>query len=172
MTVTWTLRDATGATVDTRLSEVALPAGTQSWWFDGTLPDTTLEDGTLVEGAMLPRGRYTSVVTATDGTLTATQVIGFEIDAFRVKVSDVTPRRRQAITVTVTSAESLATAPRLHVYQPGVARWSVAMTKIATRTYRVTIRMKSGGTGTVTLKVRGRDIGGGVQSTSKAYPLH
>jgi hypothetical protein len=163
MTVTWTLRDAAGRVVVTRLSDVALPAGTRTWWFTGRRPD----------GTMLPRGRYVAVVTASDGTLTATQSVAVEVDAFRQKLSDVTPRRGQAITVTVTSAEALRRAPRLYIYQPRLARWSVTMTRIASRTYRVTIRMKaSGGTGLVRIKVRGRDILGGVQSTSKVYPLH
>ena len=54
---------------------------------------------------MLPRGRYTSVVTATDGTLVASQTVSFDTDAFRFKLSDATPGRGQTITVTITSAE-------------------------------------------------------------------
>ena len=163
MTVTWILRDAAGQTVDMHLSEVGLPAGTQTWSFDGRRSD----------GTMLPRGRYVSVVTATDGTQTVTQSVGFDIDAFRLTLSDSTPRRGQSIRVTVVSAESLAVSPRLYVYQPGVARWSVVLRRIGTRTYRATIRMKTwGGTGSVSLKIRGRDIYGGVQSTMMVYPLH
>ena len=60
---------------------------------------------------MLPRGRYTSHVTATDGTLTATQTYAFDVNAFRLKPSDTTPGRGQSITVSVASAETLATAP-------------------------------------------------------------
>ena len=163
MTVTWTLRDAAGRIVVTHLSDVALPAGTRTWWFTGRRPD----------GTMLPRGRYFAVVTASDGTLTATQSVAVEVDAFRQKLSDATPRRGQAIIVTVISAEALARAPRLYIYQPHLARWSVTMTRIGNRTYRATIRMKaSGGTGLVRIKAWGRDILGGAQSTSKVYPLH
>jgi hypothetical protein len=47
------------------------------------------------------------------------------------------------------------------------------MTRIATRTYRVTIRLKSyGGTGNVSLKVVGYDINWAKQGTTKTYPLH
>ena len=80
---------------------------------------------------MLPRGRYTSVVTATDGTLVATQAVAFETDAFRLKLSDTTPGRGQTITVTVTSAELLAKIPRLYDLPAGLARWSVRMTKVS-----------------------------------------
>ena len=52
MEVTWTLRDASGAVVITRMDHVARPAGTSSWTFDGRRPD----------GSMLPRGKYTSHV--------------------------------------------------------------------------------------------------------------
>jgi hypothetical protein len=163
MTVTWTIRGLGGQPVITRLSAAGLSAGTQSWTFDGRRPD----------GSMLPRGRYTSYVIATDGVLTATQTVSFTMDAFTMKVSDTTPRRGQYVTVTVTSAESLARAPRLYVYQPGVARWSAGMTRIATRTYRVTVRLKSyGGTGNVSLKVVGYDINWAKQGTTTTYPLH
>jgi flagellar hook assembly protein FlgD len=163
MTVTWTIRDAAGQTVITRVSAAELPAGIHAWTFDGRRPD----------GTMLPRGRYASHLIATDGTLTATQSVAFDVDAFTMKVSDTTPRRGQYITVTVTSAESLSRAPRLYVSQPGVAKWSAGMTRIATRTYRVTIRLKSyGGTGTVSLRVVGYDVNAAKQGTTKTYPLH
>jgi hypothetical protein len=163
MTVTWTLRNAAGATVITRLSGSVRPAGTYYWIFDGRLPS----------GTMLPRGRYTSQVTATGGTLSATQTTAFDLDAFAITPSDSTPGRGQSITVTARSAESLAKAPMLYIYQPGVAAWSVRMTKTATNVYRATIRMKtSGGSGRVSLKVWGRDVNGGAQATTKVYPLH
>ena len=163
MTVTWTLRDAAGRIVITRLSEVAQAAGTYSWVFDGRRPD----------GSMLPRGRYVSHVVATDGVLLAAQAVGFEADAFTMKTSDSTPGRGQKITVTVVSAEGLSRSPRLHIYQPRISRWSVAMTKIAKGTYRVTFRLKSyGRTGNVSFKVVGFDTNGAKQSTTKVYPLH
>jgi flagellar hook assembly protein FlgD len=163
MTVTWTIRNAAGETVATHLTDAALPAGTQSWRFSGLTTD----------GAMLPRGPYTSRVTATDGTLTATQTVAFDLDAFRLKLSDTTPGRGQSITITVASAEKLAKRPTLFVYQPGVARWAVLLTKTGTYTYKATIRMKSSGkAGTLSLKVKGLDTGGGTQSTTVTYRIH
>ncbi|HTH07278.1 MAG TPA: FlgD immunoglobulin-like domain containing protein, partial [Ilumatobacteraceae bacterium] len=62
-TVTWTIHNAAGAVVATLLDGVDTPAGTTaiSWYALGDA------------GSMLPTGRYTSLVSATDGTLTAVQ---------------------------------------------------------------------------------------------------
>jgi len=163
MTVTWTLRDSTGHVVLTHLDAVALPAGTQSWRFYGTAADDT----------MLPRGHYVSTVTATDGTLTATQSVAFDMDAFRFSLTDTTPKRGQSITVTISSAELLGKVSRLYVYQPGVARWSVALLKVSGHTYKATLRLKSSGSaGVVKFRVSGRDIRNGSQSTVVSYPIH
>jgi flagellar hook assembly protein FlgD len=163
MTVTWTVRNAAGAIVATRMSGSAQAAGTYAWGFNGRGSD----------GAMLPVGRYTSSVTASDGTLTATQTTVFDAQAFLITPSDRSPGRGQTITVYATSAEGLSAQPRLFVYQPGVATWSVAMVKTGTYTYRATIRMKViGRAGTVKLRVKGIDTAGGVQATINSYPLH
>jgi len=163
MTVSWTIRNAAGQVVDTHLADAALPAGPQSWSFSGKTAD----------GTMLPRGRYTSVVTASDGTLSATQSVWFDSEAFRFVLSDSTPGRGQSIKVTVTSAETLSARPRMWIYQPGLARWSVLLTKTGTYTYKATIRMKSSGkSGTVALKVKGYDTKGGSQSTTVTYRIH
>jgi flagellar hook assembly protein FlgD len=163
MTVTWTVRDSTGAVVVTHLDAVDLPAGTQAWGFNGRTAD----------GTMLPTGHYTSVVTATDGTLTASQAVAFDMEAFVIKPSDTTPGRGQRISVTAISSETLSTRPRVYIYQPGKAVWSVLMTKTATNTYKATFTIKTGGkSGTVSFKVLARDSKGAPNRTVKAYPLH
>ena len=163
MTVTWTLRNSAGATVLTRLDGVAQAAGTSTWSFNGR--DTG--------GALLPRGRYTSVVSATDGTLTATQTTTVDMNAFQIKTSDSTPARGQSITLNVTAAEKLASRPKVFIYQPGLSRWKVRMVKTGTYTYKVTFKLKSGGSkGQVTYKVKGRDIDDGKQSTLAVYAIH
>jgi len=163
MTVTWTLRDAAAKVIDTHLASAPLAAGSYTWSFDGRRSD----------GTMLPAGRYLSYVVARDGTLVAAQSIAFEADAFLVKPSDATPARGQTITVTVTSAEPLSANPRVTVSQPGIAAWSVGTVKLSSTTYRATIRLKTGGgTGTVTFKATGKDVGLATQSTRRAFPLH
>ncbi len=163
MAVTWTIRNAAGETVNTILTDAATPAGPQAWKFSGLTTD----------GAMLPLGQYTSQVTATDGTLSATQTVPFDLNAFRPKLSDTTPGRGQSITISVASAETLAKRPTLFVYQPGVARWAVLLTKTGTYSYKATIRLKSSGrAGTLSLKVKGFDTQGGSQSTTVTYRIH
>jgi len=162
MTVTWTLRSAAGQVVSTRYDAVVRPAGRTTWVFDGRGPD----------GKMLPPGRYTSSVQATDGTLVAVQAVAFEADAFWQRLSDTTPRRGQSVTLRVTSAERLSTRVRAYVYQPGLPMWSVALTKTGTYAYRVSLTLKKGGHGgAVTIKVVGKDINGRTQRTTRAYPL-
>jgi flagellar hook assembly protein FlgD len=163
MTVTWTIRNAAGEIVDTRMAGVLRPAGTSSLVFDGRRTD----------GTMLPPGRYISFVNATDGTLTATQAVAVEADAFAPRLSDTTPARGQSVTLYVTSAEPLTTtAPRAYIYEPGLAAWSVALTKTGTYTYKATLTLKKGGTaGTLSIKVLGTDSKGQVQRTTRTFPL-
>jgi flagellar hook assembly protein FlgD len=161
-TVTWTIRNSAGVVVATHLADAALAAGTRTWAFDGRGND----------GAMLPRGIFTSYVTASDGTVTISQSRAFEMNAFSIKPSTTTARRGSRITITARSAESLSTAARLYIYQPGKAVWSVAMSRVDPRTSRATITLKTGGSaGTVTFKVWARDADGRAQFTKRAMPL-
>ena len=163
MTVTWRLLDSNGAVVITRLSDSPRAAGTHYWIFDGKRSD----------GSMLPRGRYTSTVTAADGSLVATQTVGFDADAFTIKLSDSTPGRGQSITVYVTTAETLMKNPTLWVYQPGVTGWAAKTTKTGTYTYKVTLKLKtSGGVGPMSFKAWGQDTKGQAQATTTGFTLH
>ncbi len=161
-TVTWTIQSSAGAVVRTIRSGVALGAGTQTFTWNGR------NDA----GAMVPRGTYRSVVTATDGTLGATQKVDTLADAFRITVSDTTPGRGQRLTVTATSAEALNAAPKLRLYQPGRAAWTVRMTKIGTRVYRVTVVLRSSKTGTLRLRVSAPDDNGVWQASYRNLKLH
>jgi flagellar hook assembly protein FlgD len=162
MLVTWTLRNAANEVVETHLDAASLPAGTQTWTVDGRLSD----------GTILPPGRYTSVVEATDGAVVASESVAFVADAFLVKPSDTTPRRGQRITITLTSAAPLAANPRVSIYQPGVTAWGVSTVRLSSTTYQATIRLRSGHTGTVTYKATGRDTAGVILRTSRSYRLH
>ncbi len=161
-TVSWTVQNAAGTVVRTIKAGEALAAGAYAFTWNGR------NDA----GAMVPRGTYRTVVTATDGTYSATQKATVVADAFRIVVSDSTPGRRQRITVTATSAETLDRTPRLRVYQPGIAAWSVTMRKIDTRVYRITVTLKSSKTGTLKLRVSALDDGGRAQASYRYLPLH
>jgi hypothetical protein len=162
-TVTWTIVDATGATVATLLDAQPTAAGT---W-------TRNYDGRRADGVRLKAGRYRALVTATDDVTTASQAVSFTLDAFSIKPSDTTPKRGQRITIKVTSAEPLSTRPRVYIKQPGKAAWSVLMTKVSTYGYKATVTLKKGGTvGNVTFKVVAKDKDGRRQKTSQAFAIH
>ena len=162
VTATWTVRNAAGTVVATKLAGVVVAAGTQTWVWDGR--------GT--GGTALPLGVYTSHVNTTDGTLGITHTAKVEMNAFAVVTSTSTPKRGAKMTITATSAESLSTSVRLYVTQPGHATWAVTMTKVDSRTAKATITLKSGGAaGKVSLKVWARDTAAISQSTTRVFPL-
>jgi hypothetical protein len=162
-TVTWVIRDASGAVVDTLLDAVETEPGTY----------TRVYDGTRTDAPRLPTGLYTSEVSATDGTTTVAQTRGFRMMAFHIVPSDSTPKRGQKISLTVTTAEPLDTTPRLFVYQPGKSRWGATFTKTSSTTYKVTITLRTGGSaGTVKLKVFADDAQGHRQSTTLSVVSH
>ena len=112
-------------------------------------------------------------MTARDGTYTPTQSVAFEMNAFGIRASASSATRGGSITLTVTSAESLSSAPRVYVTQPGVTTWAVTLTKVSGLTYKATLKMKTGGrSGTVTFKVQAPDANGRYQRTSLSLPLH
>lgn len=159
--VTWTVVNAAGAPVRTIMADQPLEAGAGTWGWDGR------NDA----GMFVPRGMYTSIVRAVDGDLVSTMRASVRADAFRIVASDTTPSRGQLITVTVTSAESLTTAPRLAVFQPGISGWSIGTTRVSANVYRVTIRLKASSSGTLRLRVSGTDSGGRSQFSSIQLPL-
>ncbi|HYO42246.1 MAG TPA: FlgD immunoglobulin-like domain containing protein [Candidatus Limnocylindrales bacterium] len=161
-TISWSVRNAAGGVVRTIRTEEAVEAGVHVFAWDGR------DDA----GVLVPRGTYRSVVSATDGTLSATQQVAVVADAFRITVSDSTPARGGKLTVTATSAEVLNAAPTLRIYQPGKAPWTVSMRKVDTRVYRVTITLKSSRTGTMKLRVAAPDDGGRFQASYLSLVLH
>jgi flagellar hook assembly protein FlgD len=161
-TVDWTVETEDGAVVRTIRAGEALAAGPYAFAWDGR------DD----LGALVPRGTYRTVVTATDGEHRATQRASVVADAFRITVSDDSPGRGQKVTITALSAEVLDGNPRVKVFQPGKAAWSEAMKRTASRTYKVTITLKSSATGTLRLRIGADDDRGGSQSTNVYLPLH
>ncbi len=161
-TVTWTIRDATGAVVVTLADAEAMPTGAASRTFYGRRAD----------GSMLPTGRYSSYVTATDGTVTWSQLANFEMSAFSIRPSGSYATRGRSISVSAVSAETLSTVPRLYVTQPGKATWWVTMTRSSGLTYRATVTLKTGAAaGQVTFKVVAYDSARRWQSSSLRFPL-
>jgi hypothetical protein len=122
---------------------------------------------------MVGGGRYTYTVTSTDETLSATGRATAIADGFRVTPSDSTPARGQRITVSVTTAETLKSLPRLSVYQPGVAGYALTFTKTGSTSYRVTVTLKKAGSaGTVRFVVTGKDTAGRSNRATVLYAIH
>ena len=161
-TVDWTIQDANGAVVRTLKVAQALGAGIHAYRWNGR------NDA----GAMVPRGTYRSVVTATDGTLSGTHTVQVVADAFKIIVSDTTPGRGQRLTVTVTSAEKLNGTPRLRVYQPGISAWTVTMKKVDSRVYKVKVTLKGSKPGTLRIRVNAYDRNGAKQASNRYLSLH
>ena len=160
--MSWKVVDAAGHEVLRPMPDGPLAAGTYSFTWNGL----------NAAGAMVPVGRYTSIVSATDGSLGATLTAPIEFNAFSLKVSDTTPARGQTITITATSAELLNGVPSVRVMQPGIATWSVRMVRVTGATYRVSIRLRASSRGTLTLRVAGYDTDGRFQATYLKLPLH
>jgi hypothetical protein len=74
--------------------------------------------------------------------------------------------------VTVVSAEPLSKLPRLTIYQPGHTARSLSMSLVSGRTYRVSVRLLAGSTGTLTLRVGGYDSKADYDASYLKLPLH
>jgi len=161
-TVTWAVINAAGVAVRTIKSSEALAAGSYSFTWNGR------NDA----GAYVSRGTYRSQVVAVDAVATLTQTAAAVADAFRIVSSDTTPGRGQKVTVTAFSAESLRTTPKLVVVQPGIAAWSVSMTRLSSGVYRAVVTLRRSSTGTLRLKVLATDAGGRSQYSNLYLRLH
>jgi flagellar hook assembly protein FlgD len=161
-TVTVLVLDANGTTVRTGRSGVKLRAGAASWAWNGKLDD----------GSFAPRGLYRIQVTATNGTQSASLSTSVRADAFTLKTSAETASRRAGLVLTATTAESLRAAPKVVVRQPGLAPWSVTMTRHGSTRWTATITPRKGGTtGSLVLVVRATDSLGGSNSSRLVLPL-
>ena len=160
--VTIAVVDAAGHVVRAPVTAKAYPAGTVTWRWTATADD----------GSYVPQGRYRVAVTATNGTQTATQTLLVDAAAFRLATSTAAPARGHSFTLTATSAEPLGASPVVTVRQPGVAPWTVTMTRISSNRWTATIRPRPGGTaGVMRLTVRGRDVNGGRNQTDLRVAL-
>ena len=115
---------------------------------------------------------YRIVVTATNGTQSATQSVFVRADAFKAQTSVTTSRRGSPVVVTAVSVEPLSGAPVLIVKQPGRPKLTLTMVKASKTTWTATATpRRSGDAGTLTLIVKGRDTAGGTNTTTLRLPL-
>ena len=161
-TLDWAILRPDGSVLLTKYAEQSGAAGPYSWTWTG-------KDA---NGAYVPDGTYTSAISATTSGGTITQRLSIFVGAFRITPSTSTLTRGKKVTVTVVSTEPLDSKPKLAVYQPGLASYTLSTTKVSGSTYRVTFTLKSGGAaGTVKFKAYGPDSGGRVQRSYITLPI-
>ena len=162
-TVSGVIKNQAGSVILTFLDAVPTSAGTHLFDWDGRQTD----------GTMAPRGTYSAVVRATDGTLATSARASVLADGFRITVSDSTPRRGQTVIVRATSPEPLKALPRVRISQPGTTAFSAVMIRTGTYTYKLTIKLKtSGSVGSIRFSVSGPDRAGQVNRATRYYALH
>jgi hypothetical protein len=84
-----------------------------------------------------------------------------------VTPSTTAPKRGTKLTITAVTAEPLTGSPKLYVTQPGLSTSVLTMSKVDSKTWRLTVTLKSGGTaGTLKLKVWAKDADGRSQATA------
>ncbi len=160
-TVTWRVTTADGTPVRTRYERAALAAGTYRFAWDGRQAD----------GTFAPKGRYLSVVEATDGQQSYVQRVWVEANAFRIRSSDTTPARGQQVTITATSSEPLSSGVRLGIRQPDIAPYAVVMTRVSDLSYQATVTLRRSSAGPISFRVSALDADGRSQATRLIVPL-
>jgi spore germination protein YaaH/flagellar hook assembly protein FlgD len=150
------LYDARGALVRTAWRGREQRAGERGWTWDGRLPD----------GSWAPQGMYTARLTVTSSLGTVELARPVRAAAFAIAPSATSVKPGQALTVTIRTVEPLRSRPVVRFTQPGRSAVSVTAVKLASGAYRATFTVRSGGSGTATIKIMGIDTGGFPNSTT------
>ncbi|CAN5253735.1 hypothetical protein BH24CHL7_BH24CHL7_04780 [soil metagenome] len=157
----WTLVNSTGQIVRS-VRDGMVDAGTIGFGWDGR------DDA----GRWVPDGSYRSIVSVETDLGRYTHQRTVFVGAFRLNASVEAPARGSRVRFVVRSTERLSVPPRLRISQPGLTPYTVSMSHVNGRKYRVSLVLKSGGTaGTLQLLVSGRDTNGQQQDTAHALPI-
>jgi hypothetical protein len=147
--------------VRTIRSDEPMAAGTAAFVWDGRRDD----------GSWAPEGWYRSIVSARTSLGTYSHERRVFAGAFRITPSTTTPARGGSLTLTIVSTEALAGPPRVEVREPGSSGPRYSTTKVATRTYRVTLTLPSTDATSVEIIVSATDSSGGAQRSTMSLPL-
>jgi hypothetical protein len=160
--VDWQIKDGAGDVVRNAMTNESLPSGATSFTWNGR------DDS----GEYVPDGWYSSVVEATTGSGTYTQERTVYVGAFRTSPSIASPARGDQLTLKMTSTERMSGPVYVKIEQPGLAAWSVKARHPATRKYKATFTLKTGGSaGTLVLTISGKDKNGIYQESQVELPL-
>ena len=153
--LTWKVTQLDGTVVRTAMNNEAHDIGPVSWVWDG------------MDNAGYPaaNGLYWMVVTADTAAGAYSHKIQVRVMPFKVTANTWTATAGTKITWTINTAEPQTGWPKLSIKQPGLAKYSVNLTKWSSTLYKTSFTLKSGGTlGQVKLTLVGTDTGGGIDA--------
>ncbi|HEX2755185.1 MAG TPA: glycosyl hydrolase family 18 protein [Candidatus Limnocylindrales bacterium] len=136
-------------------------AGAHSWTWDG-------KDS---HGAFVARGTYSVRVTARSWVGTSVVSRSILVDAFRIALSATSVSAGQTLIVTVTTTEGLRSAPVIAFSRPGRAVVTRTATALGSGQYRATFVVAAGTAGKATIRVTGRDSGGGLNTSTRSVTI-
>jgi hypothetical protein len=153
--LTWKVTQLDGIVVRTAMTAEAHDVGPVSWVWDG------MDDS----GAAAPDGLYWMVITADTAAGAYSHRIQLRVMPFKITANAWTGTAGTTINWTINTAEPQTGWPKLSVKQPGLAKYSVSLTKWSSTKFKTSFTLKSGGTpGQVTLTLTGTDTGGGTDT--------
>ena len=128
-------------------------------------------DGRNAAGALVTRGSYTVRVTAVSSLGVSVLTRPVTVDAFATALSATSLRAGQRLTVTVKTTEPLRAAPVISFTQLGRTAVKRTAVSLGSGRYRVTFTVASGAAGIATIRVAGRDTGGGLNVTTRSVTI-
>lgn len=130
-------------------------------------------DGRNRTGGYVAAGSYVVTLTATTPVGTMRIARSVYVGAYRISVSDPTPGRGQKLRIRIDPTERQKGTPTLVLTQAGGGERRIRPRKEGHGDYIVTVRLREGGdTGTLRIRVVGRDDRGHRETQLRELPLH
>ena len=166
-TISWTIVDGNNNVVRTKMTNVSVGAGSQSWTWDGKDDLSNY----------VAQGTYYSLMTAATAAGTYSQRVAVDARAFRLLPATPGPFvRGTKVKFTIYSAEhlsALATKPKQRVTLPGLGAKTYSTTKQADGGWYVKVMFTATAqTGSALFHVSGTDTNGQIQFTDYSYQLN
>jgi hypothetical protein len=121
-------------------------------------------DGRDSDGRLVPEGAYRVSLRVETALVTYGYRFDVHVKPFKLSAPRWAAPAGTSVRFVIDSAELLASAPTVHVKQPGLAGWSKTAEKLSDRRYAVALTFRQGGdAGDTWLRVTGRDVDGGTQ---------
>lgn len=151
--ITLRIVDASGDIVRHALADQVMPAGVAGFDWDG------LDD----DGAPLPTGLYTGLVTATTDAGTYSHRTVVRLMPFNLRAT-LKVRTGQSQRLVILTAEPVDGKPVIEIKQPGMAAYTLTVSRLAPDRFAATWRVRSGADGKASITVSSTDTDGGSQT--------